>query len=131
MLTDGLAPDHIVRQFNQMCRLRPVARKVLDSSRANKDDGNQWIVVHSLTDKAIDKLDNDKNTLRVSFRFQWEETTGLIRLFRPNSHAAILGGFWCVVNDHFHEMGTPRYDKLWLGATTHRSTDGTQFMQAD
>lgn len=60
MLTDGLAPDHIVRQFNQMCRLRPVARKVLDSSRANKDDGNQWIVVHSLTDKAIDKLDNDK-----------------------------------------------------------------------
>ena len=36
-----------------------------------------------------------------------------------------------MVNDHFHEMVTPRYDKLWLGATTNRSTDGTQFMQAD
>lgn len=66
--------------------------------------------------------------MEVSFRFQWEGATGLVRMFQSNCHNVIFEGFgvWLIST-----KWTLEYNKSWLGVTTHWSTDGTQFIQAD
>jgi hypothetical protein len=55
--------------------------------------------VRSLTKPAIDKLANDKSCLGVTFRFEFDGTTGIVKVIRGYRHATITGKMVDVVNE--------------------------------
>ncbi|CAG8892280.1 unnamed protein product [Penicillium egyptiacum] len=117
----GLPEGRIVRTFSRMGTLQVEARNILKWFE-DHDDGNQWIVVLGLPPNIIERLDNDPHTSLggVTYRFQWEQTTGLIKVVSSHIHEGVTRQFANFVTSKLVGMGIP----LWFGATTYRFSAG-------
>lgn len=113
-LTAALPLEHIVRVFSTRARLQTEAQAVLDSLNINEWDGNQWILVLGLSKSVIDRLNNDKGFLAgIYYRFQWEGTTGLIKIVPSASHEQINSDFTALVSEKLAAMGIHRNRRRW------------------
>ncbi|KGO67991.1 hypothetical protein PITC_028930 [Penicillium italicum] len=119
-LMSGL-PEGYVVSFSRLEKLRHEARRILEWFE-NQTNGNQWIVVLDLSPKIIEILTTDRNALNgVTYRFQWEGTTGLIKVVPRREHEIAISQFTMVIHDELKAMGLPRKEVVWVGSTTYRS----------
>lgn len=89
-LMSALPADRIVRTFSRFKGLRLKAEQLLKSLQ-EKGDGNQFIVVLNLSARTIKKLDEEHQSSLggINYRFQWEGTTGLIKVVPSERHDGI------------------------------------------
>lgn len=131
-LTAGLPSEHILHVFSKRVRLQAETQAVRDSLGRNELDGNQWILVLGLSKCIIDRLGNDERFFDgIDFRFQWEGTTGLIKIVPSPLHERINSDFTMLVSDKLAAMGIPRDDRRWGLATEYRPTIGSKGKQGD
>lgn len=101
--------------------LRHEARRIIEWFQ-DHTDGNQWIVVIGLTSILIETLTTGRNALNgVPYRFQWEGTTGLIKVVPRGEHEIATSQFTTVIHDELKAMGLPRKEVVWVGSKTYRS----------
>ncbi|KAJ5130566.1 uncharacterized protein N7515_006605 [Penicillium bovifimosum] len=99
--------------------LRHEARWILEWFE-DHTSGNQWIVVLGLSSTIIETLTTKRNALHgVPYRFQWEGTTGLIKVVPRGEHEGATSQFSMVIHDELKAMGLPRREVFWLGSTTY------------
>ncbi|KAJ5926168.1 hypothetical protein N7516_007941 [Penicillium verrucosum] len=92
--------------------LRHEARRIIEWFQ-DHTDGNQWIVVIGLTSILIETLTTGRNALNgVPYRFQWEGTTGLIKVVPRGEHEIATSQFTTVIHDELKAMGLPLAKKL-------------------
>ena len=119
-LMSDLPQGHVV-SFSRLRRLRLEALQI---SKWFEDhtDGNQWIVVLGLSTPVIEALTSDHGGLGgITFRFQWEGSTGLIKVVPRSEHDIATNKFVEMIRDHYRAMGTSQIGSAWAGATTYRS----------
>ncbi|KAJ5534073.1 hypothetical protein N7527_000327 [Penicillium freii] len=119
-LMSGL-PEGYVVSFSRLRTLRHEARRIIEWFE-DHTNGNQWIVVLGLSSTIIETLTTDRNALNgVTYRFQWEGTTGLIKVVPRREHEIATSQFTMVIHDELKAMGLPRKEVVWVGSTTYRS----------
>lgn len=124
-LMAGLPAEHSMHIFSNRARLQEEAQEVQDALTRNECEGNQWILVLGISNSVIDKLDNDKDFLgSINYRFQWEGTTGLIRIIPSAPHEQINSDFTALVGDKLAAMGFHRSNRRWGLATTYQPSAG-------
>ncbi|CAI7617748.1 unnamed protein product [Penicillium palitans] len=88
--------------------LRHESRRIIEWFK-DHTSGNQWIVVFGLSSKIIETLTTDRNALHgIPYRFQWEGTTGLIKVVPRGEHEIATSQFTTVIHDELKTMGLPR-----------------------
>ncbi|KAJ6187549.1 hypothetical protein N7519_002457 [Penicillium mononematosum] len=118
-LISDLPEEHVV-SLPQLGRLQLEADWIVKWFEKHSD-GNQWIVVLGLSTATIETLTSDRGGLdRVAYRFQWEGTTGLIKIIAGVGHGVVTEQFTAVVHDQLRTMGLPRRDFAWFRSTTYR-----------
>lgn len=124
-LMSDLPEDRIVRTFSRLKLLKVEAQKIMESFEQN-DDGNQFIVVLSLRQPTIEKLANDHHTSLggVTYRFQWEGSTGLIKVVPSGSHELATDRFVDAVKSNLRGMGIRSEESVWVGAKTYTPAMG-------
>lgn len=110
-LMPGLPEGRIVRTFSRMKWFE------------DHDDGNQWIVVLGLRPNIIEKLDNH-SLGGVNYRFQWEQTNGLIKVVPSGPYEGATYQFSTLVTSKLIAIGIPSHECPWFGSTTYRPTVG-------
>ncbi|KAJ5836189.1 hypothetical protein N7447_002215 [Penicillium robsamsonii] len=119
-LMPGL-PEGYVVSFSRLTRLRHEARRIIEWFE-HHTDGNQWIVVLGLSLTTNETLTTDCNALNgVPYQFQWEGTTGLIKLTPRGEHEIVTSQFTMVVHDELKSIGLPRKeaDNSYLPPSRH------------
>lgn len=119
-MIEALPAGCVHRCFKDMQKLRLDAQHVLDTLEQNDEHGNQYLVVRSLTKQAINKLSNDMSCLGVTFRFEFEGTTGIIKIMPGYRHETITNHVVETVNEDLSGMGINKYYRTWGGASTFR-----------
>jgi hypothetical protein len=77
-LLTALPQEYILKTSSCFKDLQVATKAIFDSLNANGEEGNQFIVVISLTKSALERLDNDKSCLGgISYRFMWMKPLGL------------------------------------------------------
>ncbi|KAJ5487328.1 hypothetical protein N7530_001628 [Penicillium desertorum] len=113
-------PEGYVVSLSQLSSLQLEADRIIKWFEEHTD-GNQWIVVLGLSTTTIETLTNDRGGLDgVPYRFQWEGTTGLVKIIAGVRHGIVTGQFTAVVHDQLRTMGLSRRDLAWSGSTTYR-----------
>ncbi|CAG8888251.1 unnamed protein product [Penicillium egyptiacum] len=119
-LMSDLPEGHVV-SFSRLRTLRQEARRIAEWFEEHTD-GNQWIVVLGLSTPIIETLTTDRDALNgVTYRFQWEGTTGLIKVVPKGQHEIVTSQIVAVVRDELRAMGLPRKEVIWVRSTTYRS----------
>ncbi|CAI7623345.1 unnamed protein product [Penicillium glandicola] len=123
-LISDLPEGHIVCNFS-LKLLKVEAQNIMEWFEQN-DDGNQWIVVPGLRGPTITKLADDHYTSLggVTYRFQWEGSTGLIKVVPSGPHVSSTDRFVDVVKSKISAMGMPYEESLWVGSKTYRPAVG-------
>ncbi|CAG8310884.1 unnamed protein product [Penicillium nalgiovense] len=118
-LMSGLPPGYVI-SFS-LRSLRHEARRIIEWFK-DHNSGNQWIVVFGLSSTIIETLTTDRNALNgVPYRFQWEGTTGLIKVVPRGEHEIATSQFTTVIHDELKSMGLPRKEVVWVGSKTYHS----------
>ncbi|KAL4780853.1 hypothetical protein BJX76DRAFT_364024 [Aspergillus varians] len=131
-LISGLPTGYVVRTFSRFQRLQSDAKEILQSLKENHD-GNQWLVVLGLSRSTIQKLDDDHGSLGgVEYRFQWEGTSGLIKVLPSYTHDMTTDMVTRTIDDKLSAMGIRTVDRRWAGTSTYKptTTKGKQGDQA-
>ncbi|CDM36080.1 hypothetical protein DTO013E5_5559 [Penicillium roqueforti] len=119
-LMSDLPQGHVV-SFSRLRRLRLEALQISKWFEEHTD-GNQWIVVLGLSTPVIEALTSDHGGLGgIAFRFQWEGSTGLIKVVPRSEHEVATDKFTEVIRDSYKAMGVPSEGTAWIGSTTYRS----------
>ncbi|OQE30315.1 hypothetical protein PENFLA_c003G05910 [Penicillium flavigenum] len=91
-LISDLPEGHVVL-LPQLSRLQLEADRIIKWFEEHTD-GNQWIVVLGLSTATIETLTSDRGGLEgVPYRFQWEGTTGLIKIIAGVGHGVVTEQF--------------------------------------
>jgi hypothetical protein len=115
-----LPDDHVTRVFSSMKRLAAAANEVFTSLN-KQESSNQWILVLGLSAATIKRLADDHRCLDgINYRFQWEGTSGLIKVVPSARHEIITAHVVDCVKDVFNTMGITWRDGEWVGATTYK-----------
>ncbi|RHZ67515.1 uncharacterized protein CDV56_108288 [Aspergillus thermomutatus] len=117
---EALPAGYETRTFTQMKKLKQDALHVLNTLIQNGDQGNQFLVVRGLTKPAIERLDNDKSSLEVTYRFQWDGSVGIIKIQPSAAPEFTTMNVVTVITDQLSAMGTPMTDGAWGGTTTYK-----------
>ncbi|KAJ6009233.1 hypothetical protein N7522_004249 [Penicillium canescens] len=119
----ALPPEHVVRTFSRLKNLQIEAEKLLESLKKN-GNGNQWIVVLNLSTRKIQKLDeeHDSSLGGIQYRFQWEGTTGLIKVVPSKAHDATTDKVTRVIDRKLDAMGLDWSDAAWVATATYKPT---------
>jgi hypothetical protein len=119
----GLPSEHVVRTFSRLKNLQIEAEKILESLK-EKGDGNQWIVVLNLSTRTIQKLDEEhKSSLGgIGYRFQWEGSTGLIKVIHSEAHESTTDKVTRVIDRRLDAMGLDWSKAAWIAAATYKAT---------
>ncbi|KXG54575.1 uncharacterized protein PGRI_077190 [Penicillium griseofulvum] len=127
ILISGLPRGYLVS--SSLSTLRHEAYRIIEWFK-DHTSGNQWIVVLDLSPTLIETLTTDRNALNgVTYRFQWEGPTGLIKVVPRGEHEIAISQFTTVIHDKLKAMGLPRREVVWVGSKTYHS--GTKGMEAD
>lgn len=120
----NLPDNHVVRMFSSMKRLCAAANEVL-TSLDRQESTNQWLLVLGLSATTIKRLDEDRDCLQgINYRFQWQGTSGLIKVIPTARHETITSRVVFSVNDALATVGLDWADAEWAGTTTYRPTVG-------
>ncbi|CAI7661779.1 unnamed protein product [Penicillium viridicatum] len=121
----ALPADRIVRTFSGFKGLRLEAKQLLKSLQ-EKGDGNQFIVVLNLSAQTIEKLDEEhQSSLEgINYRFQWEGTTGLIKVVPSERHDGIINQISRAIDMKLIAMGLRWSEMVWTGTSTYKPTAG-------
>lgn len=103
----ALPPGYAVRTFSHIRRLQNDAVDFLNTLKANGEQGNQFLVVRGLTKPAIERLDNDRRSLGVSYLFQWDGSVGIIKIIPGDAHHFTTMNVLQVVLVQLFAMGIP------------------------
>ncbi|CAI7570042.1 unnamed protein product [Penicillium manginii] len=124
-LMSALPPEHVVRTFSGLKNLQIEAEKLLESLKEN-GNGNQWIVVLNLSTRTIQKLDeeHDSSIGGIQYRFQWEGTTGLIKVVPSKAHNETTDKVTRVIDRKLDAMGLDWSDAAWVATATYKPTTG-------
>ncbi|KAJ5554915.1 hypothetical protein N7461_003385 [Penicillium sp. DV-2018c] len=124
-LMSGLPPEHIVRTFSHFKGLQLEAEKILKSLR-EKGDGNQFMVILNLSARTIKKLDEEHHSSlgAINYRFQWEGTTGLIKVVPSECHDATSNNLGRAIDRKLTAMGIRWSEMVWAGTSTYKPTAG-------
>ncbi|KAF7128278.1 hypothetical protein CNMCM5793_002820 [Aspergillus hiratsukae] len=98
-----------------MKKLKQDAAYVLETPLQNEKQGNQYLVINRLTQPAVDKLVNDKSSLEVSYRFQFEGWTEVIKAVGSFQWRRFRIG--TAAGDQCEKMDRNPWDGLVAGAT--------------
>jgi hypothetical protein len=103
----------------------------LESLKEN-GNGNQWITVLNLSAQTIQKLDeeHDSSLGGIQYRFQWEGTTGLIKVVPSQAHDATTDKVTRVVDRKLDAMGLDWSNAAWLVTAIYKPT-ASKGKQAD
>lgn len=123
-LMPGLPEGRIVRTISRMKAPQVEAEDIMKLFEGH--DGNQWIVVLGLRPNIIERLDNNPHTSLegVAYRFQWEQTTGLIKVVPSPVHEGVTRQFAKFVTSKLVCMGIPLEDNLWFGVKAYHPATG-------
>lgn len=122
-LIRGLPDDYITTSFSKLEYLCELAEEISESLKENRG-GNQWLLVSGLPAHMTRKLDGEaRDTLAPSYRFQWEGSTGLIKVI-PQSfgHEVIINELSMAISEKFYDMGIGLREYRWGGRTTFKPT---------
>ncbi|KAJ5845176.1 hypothetical protein N7534_008845 [Penicillium rubens] len=124
-LMSALPADRIVRTFSRFKGLRLKAEQLLKSLQ-EKGDGNQFIVVLNLSARTIKKLDEEHQSSLggINYRFQWEGTTGLIKVVPSERHDGITNQISRAIDMKLIAMGLRWSEMVWTGTSTYKPTAG-------
>ncbi|KAI2733402.1 hypothetical protein CBS147332_417 [Penicillium roqueforti] len=124
-LMSALPTDCIIRTFSRFKGLRLEAKQLLKSLQ-EKGDGNQFIVVLNLSALTIKKLDEEHQTSLggIEYRFQWEGTTGLIKVVPSERHDAVTNQLGRAIDMKLTAMGLRWSEMIWTGTATYKPTVG-------
>jgi hypothetical protein len=126
-LISGLPRDYVVS--SSLSTLHHEAYQIIEWFK-DHTSGNQWIVVLDLSSTLIETLTTDRNALNgVTYRFQWEGQTGLIKVVPRGEHEIATSQFTTVIHDELKAMGLPRKEVVWVGSKTYHS--GTKGIEGD
>jgi hypothetical protein len=122
-LISGLPDDYITTSFSKLEHLCELAEEISESLNENRG-GNQWLLVSGLPARMIRKLDGEeRDTLGPSYRFQWEGSTGLIKVIPPSYvHGVIISRLCRAMLRKFYDMGIEDTEHDWGGRTTFKPT---------
>jgi hypothetical protein len=122
-LIRGLPHDYIATSFSKLEYLCELAELISESLKENRG-GNQWLLVSGLPAPMTRKLDGEaRDTLGPSYRFQWEGSTGLIKVIPPSfGHGVIINELRMAMWEKFHDMGIGLREYCWGGRTTFMPT---------
>lgn len=135
-LTANLPEDHIVVQFTNLENLQHTAERVHDSLQ-EKGDGNQFILVLGLTEKARIDLDSEERALNgIPYRFMLDNTAGIIKVL-TSEHDAVTRDIirqidrLCVamgIDDPVHELSSGgNTTRLLCAGSKSKQPDGCVF----
>ncbi|KAF9251729.1 hypothetical protein DTO013E5_3844 [Penicillium roqueforti] len=121
-LLQGLPAGYAVRVFSQLERLQADAGRILQLLQENKD-GNQWLVVLGLSTSTIRKLDDDHSSLGgVEYRFQWEGSTGVIKVVPSHTHDMTTDQVTRSIDDRLSAMRIRSTNRKWAATSTYKPT---------
>lgn len=121
-LMDGLPAGYTMRVFSQLKRLQADAEAIFQSLQASQN-GNQWLVILGLSPSTIRKLDNDHSCLGgLEYRFQWEGSTGLIKVVPSHRHDMTTDQTTRSIDDRLAAMGIRSVDRKWAATSTYKPT---------
>ena len=127
-----LPADTPVRCFTNFRHLTAEATEIISKLQGNGDDGNQYLVVLSLTKYAADKLLDDPDALGgVRFRFALEGHVGRIKVVPTSAHDCITDNLRDEIGSEVLRMGVPRDDRQWGQTTTSPGAVGSKAKQPD
>lgn len=131
-LLTGLPADYALVHFHHFEQIQRAAKEVLETL-AEKEDGNQYVVVLGLSETARQRLDSGEDCLDgISFRFMWENNTGLVKVIPTAEHESVTDTFRGEIEFICRsQMGIPRDEILFGVATTHQPTVGNKGKQPD
>ena len=123
-LIRGLPDDYITTSFSKLKDLCELAKEISKSPKENRG-GNQWLLVSGLSARMTEKLDGEeRNTLGPSYRFQWEGSTGLIKVIPPlYGHGVIISRLLTAILRKFCDMGFNYSEYDWGGRTAFKPTN--------
>lgn len=96
------------------------AAKAVERRLLEDDHNNQWIVLRSMTEELRALLDNDKRALGVEFRFQWDHSTGIIKVIPSIAHDVTTTNVFLMIRDQAIAMGVNSTEMAWMATSTHR-----------
>ncbi|KAJ6061987.1 uncharacterized protein N7446_006107 [Penicillium canescens] len=122
-LISGLPDDYITTPFSKLEYQCEIAEGISESLNENRG-GNQWLLVSSLPARMTRKLDGEeRDILGPPYRFQWEGSTGLIKVIPPSfGHGVIISRLVMAMGRKFHRMGIEDSEYDWGGRTTFKPT---------
>lgn len=122
-LMQGLPARYVIRVFSRLKLLQADAENILQLLEENQD-GNQWLVVLGLSASTIRKLDGEDHSVLggVEYRFQWDGSTGLIKVVPSHTHAIITDQVTRSIDDRLYTMGIRSNDRKWAATSTYKPT---------
>lgn len=127
-----LPANHVVRTFSRLKNLQIEAEKILESLERN-GDGNQFLVVLNLTPKTIQKLDEEHDSCLggIQYRFQWEGTSGLIKVVPSKAYDIITDKVTRVMDRKTDALRVDWIDTAWVGTSTYKLNTTRKGKQPD
>ncbi|OJJ41701.1 hypothetical protein ASPWEDRAFT_179408 [Aspergillus wentii DTO 134E9] len=130
-IMSGLPNDYALVHFHRFQQIKTATKQVFDALAEN-GGGNQFVVVLGLPETARRRLDTEKNCLDgISFRFMWENYTGLIKVIPSAEHDFTTGAIRTHLERMFTGMGIARDEVGFAMSTTHKPAVGNRGKQAD
>jgi hypothetical protein len=122
-LLQGLPTGYVVRVFTQLKHLQADAENILQLLQETQD-GSQWLVVLDLSTSIIRILDDeDHSTLGgVEYRFQWDGSTGLIKVVPSYTHDMITDQVTRSMDDKLYAMDIHAFEKCWAANAIYKPT---------
>ncbi|KAJ5246266.1 hypothetical protein N7468_001249 [Penicillium chermesinum] len=127
--TSSLPDNHIVQVFSSMECLRAAANDVF-SSLDKQESTNQWLLVFGLSSTTIKRLEDHDCLEGINYRFQWEGTSGLIKVIPTVHHESVTSRLMFSLNDAFARIGLDWRDAEWVRAATYKP-NATKGKEAD
>lgn len=136
-ILSDLPVGHVLHIFSSLNKVQKEAAEIFKLLNENENcDGNQWIVVLGLSQRAIEILDGERRDILggTSFRFQLEGSTGLVKIVPSSTHPMIINECLTLIDEKLDSMGIPWAGWGWTERATYmlegNDTKGKQPDQA-
>ncbi|KAJ5907813.1 hypothetical protein N7495_000495 [Penicillium taxi] len=114
----SLPVGYMMQTYSTMAYLRKAVDEI-QKFYVQEKSHNQWLVVRGLSENATQQLDKDGFNLGVKFRFQWESTTGLIKVVPNEPHDTVTRRTQLTIHNAMLGMGMRWQSSQWMGTTTY------------
>ncbi|KAB8256870.1 hypothetical protein BDV32DRAFT_160873 [Aspergillus pseudonomiae] len=124
----GLPHNHRTETFSNWRRLSAAINMVYEQLVEHCGEGNQWIIVLGLSRNAIQRLGDERSRDGISFRFEHDGSTGIIKVPGPG-HEITTDRVKTKISFLMLRMGIE--DQYWVAATRYQATGGSKSKEGD